>query len=245
VPDQDRRGQRPAAGLGEQDRTVDAHHGGQLALELVDATGQLANAPHQLGGDAHARGAVERSQPPRNALECARSVQVAGRDTGLKIGTEIDQVPAQAVDDAGALGHQVLAVVTQQADLQRAIVQKRGREPIDPFAQHGARDRPRVDLVGLARLTLAAARGAHQLRRNARDALAGAEERLLKPAGEPAAVLDRPHPVVRQRARPAQHAAVAVLVGPGLELCHQHPGAGIDGGEHVRALVGIRPDHDH
>jgi hypothetical protein len=122
---------------------------------------------------------------------------VAGRDARLKLGTEIDQVPTQPVDDPGALGHQVLAVIAQQADLQRTLVQKRFREAVDPFAQHGAGDRSRIDLVGLAGLTLAAARDAHQLRWNAHDALAGAEQRLLQSAGEPAAVLDRPHPVVR------------------------------------------------
>jgi hypothetical protein len=47
------------------------------------------------------------------------------------------------------------------------------------------------------------------------------------------------------RARPAQHAPVPVLVSPDLELCDQHPGAGVDGCERARALVGVRPDHDH
>ena len=224
---------------------MDADQRGQLSFELVDAAGQFSDATHELDRDAHPRGAFNRAQPPRDALERARSVEVPRRDGSLKVGTEVDQVPAQAVDDACALGHEVLAVVAQQADLQRTLVQKRRREAVDPFAQNGAGDRPRIDLVGLAGLTLATPRGAHQLRRHAHDALAGAEQRLLEAAGEPAAVLDRPDSLVRQRARPAQHAARAVLVGPDLKLRDQQPGAGVDRREHVRALVGIRPDHDH
>lgn len=245
VPDQDRRGDRPAAGLGEQARAVAAHLRGQLALELVDAARELSNPTHQLAGHAHPRGSLEGTQPPRDALECARSVQLTGGDAGLKFRAEIDEVPAQAVDDPRALRDKVLAVVAQQADLEPALIQKRGREAIDPFAQNGTGDRPRVDLVGLPRLALPTPRNSHQLRRHARDALTGAEKCLLQSAREPATVLDRPDPLVRQPTRPTQHSAVAVRVGLDLEFGHHHAGSGVDCGERVRALVGIRPDHDH
>ena len=41
-------------------------------------------------------------------------------------------------------------MVTQQPDLERLLVEECRREPLDPFAQDGAGDRSRIDLVGLA-----------------------------------------------------------------------------------------------
>ncbi len=122
MPDQDRGRHWPAAGLSQQDGTMDFDQGGDLAFELVEATSELADATHELGGDAHARGPFERSQPPRDAFQRARTINVAGGDAGLKFGQHVEQMPAQAVDDPGALGDEVLAVVTQQPDLERSLV---------------------------------------------------------------------------------------------------------------------------
>jgi len=94
---------------------MSAYVSGDLAFELVDPASELAHAPHKLNGDAHACGLLEGAEPTSDALECACAVDVAaGGDAGLKLGAQIDEVPAQPVDDAGALGDEVLAVVTQQ-----------------------------------------------------------------------------------------------------------------------------------
>jgi hypothetical protein len=103
---------------------------------------------------------------------------VTRRDAGLKLRAEIDEVPARAVDDPSALRDKVLAVVAQQADLKRAVIQKRRREAIDPRPPNGTGDPPRIGLVGLAGLTLPALRDSYQLRGNARDALSGAKRCL-------------------------------------------------------------------
>jgi hypothetical protein len=224
---------------------VDTHQRDQLTLELIGTAGELANATDELGGDPHPRGSFERAQPPRDALECASAVQVTRRDARLELGTEIDEVPPKAVDDPGALGHEVVAVVAQQADLERLAIENGGWKALDPFAQNGARDSPRIDLIRLARLALAAPRRTHQPRRNAHDAFAGTEECLLQSARDAATVLDRPNRLVRERARPTQRSPVSVLVGPDLKFANEHAGSGVDSRERVRALVGIRADHDH
>ena len=136
-------------------------------------------------------------------------------------------------------------MVTQQPDLKGLLVEKRRREPLDPLAQDGAGDRSSIDLVGLARLALTAARDAHHLRRDAQDVLARAQQRPLQAARDAPAVLKRPDALGLQRARPAQRSPMAILVGSDLDLADHDAGAGVDRGERVRALVGIRSDHDH
>jgi transposase len=106
-------------------------------------------------------------------------------------------MPAQPVDRPGALGDQIAAVIEQQPDLHRLLVQIRDWEPLDPVLDHRTRDRKRVDLIGLARLALALARGAHPVRR---DPLARGQQRLLEPPRDVPAVLDRPHPLLTQTA---------------------------------------------
>ncbi len=224
---------------------MSAHVSGELAFQLVDTAGELADATHELGGDAHARAVLKRAEPTSDAFQTACSVNVAGWDAGLKLGAQIDEVPAQPVDDARALGDKVLAVVTQQPDLKRLLVEKRRREPLDPLAQHGASDRSRIDLVRLAGFALPAPRDPHHLRRDANDVLTRAQQRPLQAARDAPAVLKRPDALDRRRSRPPQRSPLPVVVGSDLELSDHHAGLGIDCCQSVRALVGIRSDHDH
>jgi hypothetical protein len=80
-------------------------------------------------------------------------------------------MPAQAVLEAGALSNQAVAVVKQQPDLHRPLVQVGGGEALDAVLDDRAGDRLRVDLIRLTALALAAARGAHHLRRHPDDRL--------------------------------------------------------------------------
>jgi hypothetical protein len=91
-------------------------------------------------------------------------------------------MPAQPVDHARALDHEIVAVIGDQADLHRPLVQVRDREALDPVLDDRAGDRERIDLIGLARLALPAPRRAHPVRRHAHDPLAGCQQRLLEPA---------------------------------------------------------------
>jgi hypothetical protein len=88
-------------------------------------------------------------------------------------------VPAKPVLRSGALGHEVGAMVDEQPDLHRVLVEERDCEALDALAQDGTRDGERVDLIRLAGLALTLARHAHQLRRNADDAFADRQQRLL------------------------------------------------------------------
>jgi hypothetical protein len=105
-------------------------------------------------------------------------------------------MPAQPVLHARALSNEMLAMIAKQADLHCRPIQIRGRESLDAVLDDCSGDRQRVDLIGLARLTLTAPRSAHHLRWNPDDALTRRDQRLLQATRDMPAVLDRPHPIV-------------------------------------------------
>jgi hypothetical protein len=67
------------------------------------------------------------------------------------------QVPLQRVVEPDACPDQPLAMVDEQADVELRSGQLGSRQRLDALGQRGARDRDRVNAVGLAAL---AARGA-------------------------------------------------------------------------------------
>jgi hypothetical protein len=56
-------------------------------------------------------------------------------------------MPAQPLLVGGACGDQILAMVDQQANVERRAVQVRAGEILDPFLQRGPGDAERVDRV--------------------------------------------------------------------------------------------------
>ncbi len=154
-------------------------------------------------------------------------------------------MPPQSVAHARALGDEVVAVIEQQADLHCLLVQIRGREAVGPVLDDRAGDRERVDLVRLPRLTLPAPGGAHPLGCDAHDPFAGGQQRLLQPAGDLPAILDRPHPLIIEPARPFDRGQVPRLVRVNLTSATDPARALVDSRERMRALVRVRPDHDH
>lgn len=121
-------------------------------------------------------------------------------------------MPPQPVHSASPLGDQIFAMIEQQADLHRPLIQIRDRELLDPVLDDRAGVRERVDLVRLAWLALTFARGAHPMRRDPEDPLAGGQQRLLKPAGDVPAVLERPHPILIQTRRPPDRGQMPGIV---------------------------------
>ena len=90
------------------------HERAQFGFERVDLAGQLTDAGDELARDAHAHaGAAASAELMGDAVELARAVQRALGQAGLKLGTELDQMPAQPVLRACALGHEVVAVIGQ------------------------------------------------------------------------------------------------------------------------------------
>lgn len=85
----------------------------------------------------------------------------------------------------------------------------------------------------------------HELRRDPDDALPGSHERALEVVRYVPAVLQRPHDVRVELVRPLQRLAVPGVIRWDLALVEDLAGPGVDGGECVGALVGIRSNHDH
>jgi hypothetical protein len=104
---------------------------GQLCLELADASGARGDQAHELARDPHARGLLCASEPAGGVPEPLGGVERPGRD--LQLGPEIVQVPAQPLLIAGARVDQVLAMVDEQADIERRAVQVRAGEVLEPF----------------------------------------------------------------------------------------------------------------
>jgi hypothetical protein len=85
-------------------------HGEQLALERFALAGQDADLPNQLG-DPHAGAGGHATQAPVDPVELPRLLERAAFERRLEPGAELEQMPAQPVLGAGALGDKILAVV--------------------------------------------------------------------------------------------------------------------------------------
>jgi hypothetical protein len=82
-------------------------------------------------------------------------------------------------------------------------------------------------------------------RRHPDHSLTGGDQRRLKARGDMTAVLDRPHPVCVQAGGEPQRLQRSSVAGRDLALPAQRAGLPVDGDQHVVALVGVCPDHDH
>ena len=119
----------------------------QLAVQRVDLAAQAAQLGDLLARDAHARAGLELAQPAVDAVKHARFVERAALQRALQLGAQLEQVPPQPVDGAGPLGDEIVAVIGDQPDLHRPLVQVRAGEVLDPVLDDRAGDRERVDLV--------------------------------------------------------------------------------------------------
>jgi hypothetical protein len=158
---------------------------------------------------------------------------------------EDHEIPAQPVGEAVDLRDLVFAVIAEQPDLHRVLVEVGAGKLLDPLLEYCPRDCPRVDLIGLAGLALSATRLAHQPRRDPHDALPGGHEAALEVVGDVPAVLQRPHNLRVNLLGPSQCLTVSGVIRGDLSFTTDLPGTGVDGSERVGALVGIRSNHDH
>ena len=154
-------------------------------------------------------------------------------------------MPPQPINRARPVGDEIGAVIEQQPDLHRPLIQVRGREPLDPVSYDRAGDRQRVDLIGLPRPALALAGRPHSMRRDSHHPLTSRQQRLLEPPRNRAAVLERPDALLIEAARPPGRGQVSGLVGLDLPLAAHPAGSRLDRRQRVRPLVRVRPDHDH
>jgi hypothetical protein len=155
------------------------------------------------------------------------------------------QVPLQRVVERNALADQPLAMVHEQPQIEFGALQLRRRQRIQALAQRRPRDRDRVDAVGLSAPAGAATRVGHQLRRHAQDPLATFDQKPLEGARHMPAVLHCPHPFAAELARPDDERGEALGADLDRPLADQFAGCRRDRGDRVRALVGVRTEHDH
>src|SRR4029453_3892326 len=202
LADQLGRGQRPAAGVGRRPWSEGGNERGELLLECGGRARELADALELVASDSDARGLLGALQSPGEALLPARAGEDAQRD--LELGPEVVQLPAQIVDQRGALLDEPFAVIDEQPDIELAPSDLRDRQRLDARADRRAGDRDRVDAIRLARLAGAVSRAGHQLRRDTHDAFAAREQEPLQRPRDMPAILKRPHPLTADAARPAQ-----------------------------------------
>ena len=151
-------------------------------------------------------------------------------------------MPAQTVDRACSLAHQILTVVDKQTQLALLSVETSLRQVW--LAKRCPRDRERVDRIRLAIRAATITRVRHQLGRHPHDPLAGREQVALKTTREMPAVLDRPEALPAVCTSPTEK--LEVIAGTGT---NGPPGqlAAMLVADHrcMRALVRVDPDHHH
>jgi hypothetical protein len=245
VADQDRGRERAAAGLVEQPWPLRFDQRLQFLLERVDLEREFPDLRNQLAGDPRSDGRRQPPQPSVGPVELAGERERAWFQRRLELRAQRDEMAAEPGLHASPLSDKVLAMVRQQPDFHRLLVQIGNRELVDPVLDDRAGDRERIDLIGLPRSPLTAARGAHPMRSDTNDPLPGRQQRLLEPMRDLAAVLDRPDPLAVQLARPLQRGQMPVVCGLDLALAAHSAGSVIDGCQRVRPLVRVRPNHDH
>jgi hypothetical protein len=155
------------------------------------------------------------------------------------------QVPLQIVVERDAGPDQSLAVIDQQPQIELDAGQLGGRQVLDAFAQRCPGDGQRVDAIGLAALAASASRLAHQLGRDAEDALAVADQEPLQRAGHVPAVLQRPDSLVVECASPVEQLQEPLVADPDRCVVDEFARGRGDRRDRVRALVRVRPEHHH
>jgi hypothetical protein len=83
------------------------------------------------------------------------------------------------------------------------------------------------------------------MRGDADDPLADGQQRLLEPARDVPAVLERPHALSLEAPRPADRGQMPRIISLDLAVATNLAGPLVHRSKRVRALVRVRPDHDH
>jgi hypothetical protein len=201
------------------------------------------SSPHDhVARDLHLDGGRGSTETPGDLGLPRRVDQDALGD--LPVGPEIVQLPAQLVDQPGPGVHKPLTMQRQQPDLELGAGKPGGRERVDALPQRGACDRERVDRIGLPALPDPLAGLCHQPGWEPDNRLAAIDQEPLQPAGHVPDVLDHPHPLAVELARPLQQ-----LTEP-LTSCTDRPlgdlhAERVNRDPRVRLLVRIDPDRQH
>ena len=113
--------------------------------------GELADAAELVASDADARGLLGARQAAGDALlPAARWISARGGISSS--GQRSCRLPAQVVDQRGALRDQALAVIDEQPDIKLGARELGDGQRVKPFADRRPRDRDGIDRVRLAAL---------------------------------------------------------------------------------------------
>jgi hypothetical protein len=121
-------------------------------------------------------------------------------------------------------------VIDQQPQIELGSLELRRREPLEALAQRRPGD---VDRVGLPALATAAPNVGHQPGRDSCDALAPFDQEPLERSRYVPAVLERPHALITQLARPGQQRAEPLAADLDRSLAEQLAGRRTDSGDRV------------
>jgi hypothetical protein len=114
--------------LGEQVGAQRPDLDGQFACERAFGPRELADATQLVTRHPDPSGLRHGGQAPGDPVKPAGTVKLAGRHRRLKLRIELNQMPAQPVLMAGALGYQIGTMIMKQPDLQRPLIKTRGRQ---------------------------------------------------------------------------------------------------------------------
>jgi hypothetical protein len=178
LTDQLGRGQDAAAWLGQQPWRKFGDEGGELVLERIDRPGELTDAAQLVACDPDPRGLVGAREASGGPFLPAKTDQDAARD--LELGPQVVQVSAQVVDQRSALADEPLAMIDEQPHVKLGASQSCDGERVEAFSDRNTCDREGIDDVGLAALACLIACAGSQLRRDADDLLAPAQQKALQ-----------------------------------------------------------------
>ena len=196
-------GQRAAAGLSSSSAARVRDQGRELAFELADRAGQLADPADQLAGDPHPRCLLGAGEPAAEAVQPDAPVQAAAAGSR-----------ARARGRAGASAAGSGSVSARRRGPRGGRAAAGPRAPARPAARPAALGPSRSAARAIARASIASDLPRSRPARRAspisfggdpHHPLATREQEALQRARDVPAVLERPHPLGVQLARPDEH----------------------------------------
>ena len=215
------------------------------ASSALIGVGQLAQAAQLVAGDPDAHRLLGAREAPGDAacVHFLREQRAAGE---RELGPEIVQIPLQRVVERDARANQALAMIDEQPDVELRARQRRRRQRLDPGRQRGARDGDRVDAdrtcrargwsgasPAISRVETRTTRSPRAIRNRS-----SAPETCRQSSSAQTRSPSRPRAQISSAANP--RAPTGTVLSP--SSC---AGRRVDRRDRVRALVGVRPEHDH
>jgi hypothetical protein len=204
VADDDRGRHWPAAALGQQLRAVSFDQRLDLGEQRCFLAVDLADPLEDRSGNPDLWAARQSREPSGDLRSNPWADQTLRSDLGFELGSDLHDMPPQPADQTDAFVDQLIAVIGQDPDLERLLIEERDRQRVDPFPERGASDRGRVDRIGLPRLAHRPPRALREPGRHPDHPITARDQPALQATRHVPAVLDRPHPLAIELGREPQ-----------------------------------------